>query len=68
MRGTAKLIQARSNEARATINFLLLHKGVAPLHTALPVLLRWNLGEGGPLCTKQASQHSIFDTVTDYST
>jgi hypothetical protein len=28
----------------------------------------WNLGEGGPLCTHQASQHSIFCTATDRST
>ncbi len=25
----------------------------------------WNLGEGGPLCTEQASQHSIFCTASD---
>jgi hypothetical protein len=25
----------------------------------------WNLGEGGPLCTKQASQRSRFCTATD---
>ncbi len=28
----------------------------------------WNLGEGGLLCTKQASQHSIFCTASDCST
>jgi hypothetical protein len=28
----------------------------------------WNLGEGGPLCTKQASQHSRFCTATDRCT
>ncbi len=28
----------------------------------------WNFGEGGPLCTEEASQHSIFCTASDWST
>ncbi len=28
----------------------------------------WNLGEGGPLCTQQASQHGIFCTAISRST
>jgi hypothetical protein len=49
MRGTAisnwvivwspKLVQARSNKVRATINFLLLYQGSNPLNTAPPVLV-----------------------------
>ncbi len=48
---------------------LFIHRPAALSAVCLNQLGRiWNVGEGGPLCTKQANQHSIFCTASVRST